>query len=260
MKIAIPVWKSSDGLRYNINVAYINYMQEAGYTPVIIVAENVGEIEQCDGLLLPGGIDIDPIYYSEENIGSYGTDLEKDEFERQLLFSFIEAGKPIFGICRGFQLIAREFILAHPKAEKFVAFFQHVNEHNGPSSYKVKRSQAVHHVYSDPTMWGSKNENPIQYPVNSMHHQALIVLDIGNTFKTVEQKLYIAATTQYGLSSEMAVKNKHAIVEGIIVNWGDSRIVAVQWHPEEMADHALLHGCFGHDKKMKGKKGKKRGV
>jgi len=137
MKIAIPIWKSGDGLRYNINVAYIDYLKKAGYMPMMIMPENFDEINQCGGLLLPGGTDIDPIYYSDENIGSYGTDPEKDEFERQLLFAFIEAGKPIFGICRGFQLIAREFMLSHPKSEKFITFFQHVNDHNGPASYKV---------------------------------------------------------------------------------------------------------------------------
>jgi len=259
MKIAIPIWKSSDELRYHINIAYVAYAEQAGYEPMLIFPENASSARECDGLLLPGGIDIDPIYYNEENIGSFATDPNKDEFERQLLLSFIEAGKPIFGICRGFQLIAREFILAHPTSEKIITFFQHVNDHNGPSSYKIKRSQAVHHIYSDPALWGNENENPIQYPVNSMHHQALMLFNVSNAFRVVEGKMYIAATTQYGLSSTM-MKDKHAIVEAFILNWGESRIVAVQWHPEEMKDYTLIQGCFGKDEKGKKKSKGKRGA
>lgn len=244
MKIAIPIWKNRDGLQYRINVAYLDYVKQAGYTPVLVMPENNYLASDCDGLLLPGGIDIDPIYYNEENIGSYGTDPEKDEFERSLMLAFIAANKPIFGICRGFQLIAREFILSHPKAEKFITFYQHVNDHNGPATYKVKRSQAIHHIYADTALWAQKHGNPIQHAVNSMHHQALMLYNESNTFKTIEEKLYIAATTQYGLSSTM-LKDKFAIVEAFVLNWENSKIVAVQWHPEEMKDYALLHGCFG---------------
>jgi len=250
MKIAIPLWRSHDDLRYVINLAYIDYIAGAGLTPVLITPENVDTAVDCDGLVLPGGIDIDPIYYNEENIGSFSTDFEKDEYERRLLNAFIEAGKPIFGICRGFQLIAREFLLTNPRAEKVMSFFQHINDHNGPANYKVKRSQPIHFIDADANLWNEDTDKKIQYPVNSMHHQALILKDKNNLFKTSEGKLYVAATTPYGLSESM-LKSKNRIVEAFVLIMGKSRIVAVQWHPEETKDNALLLRCFS------GVKGKK---
>jgi len=257
MKIAIPVWKSGDGLRYAINSAYIEYVQGAGYSPVVIVPENEETALDCDGLLLPGGIDIDPIYYNEDNFGSYNTDFEKDAFERRLLNDFVEMGKPVFGICRGFQLIAREFLLMYPKAEQFVVFFQHVNDHNGPGSYKIKRSQPLHYIDTDSALWTPGTSKIVSQPVNSMHHQALILLDTSNKFKIIEKAMYVAAVTQYGLNSQM-IKDKHCVVEAFTLQLAQSNIVAVQWHPEEMKDYALLHGCFGSKetlRKVKKKKG-----
>lgn len=243
MKIAIPIWKSHDDLRYVINVAYIDYIAGAGLTPVIITPENIDITSECDGLLLPGGIDIDPIYYNEENIGSFSTDFEKDEYERRLLNSFIESGKPVFGICRGFQLVAREFLITHPKAEGLMTFYQHVNEHNGPANYKVKRSQPIHFVDADAGLWNEESDKKITYPVNSMHHQALVLKNRDNKFKTAEGKLYVAGITNYGLSDSMS-KSKSVIIEAIILRLGKCKITAVQWHPEEMKDYALLIRCF----------------
>ena len=245
MKIALPIWKSGDGLCYNINLAYVEYINSASYEPVLVVPENEKSALDCDGLLLPGGIDIDPIYYNEDNIGSYATDFERDAFERRLFNDFVEMGKPIFGICRGFQLIAREFLLTCPTAEQFMVFFQHVNDHNGPASYKIKRSQPLHYIDVDASLWTAGKSRKIMQPVNSMHHQALVLLNKSNKFKVVEEMMYIAGVTDYGISSTME-KNKNVIVEAFTLTMHESRIVAVQWHPEEMKDVALLHNCFGH--------------
>ena len=59
----------------------------------------------CDGLLLPGGGDISPARYGQENLGSGEPDLERDAAELQLVADFTAWGKPILGICRGIQMI-----------------------------------------------------------------------------------------------------------------------------------------------------------
>jgi len=243
MKIAIPIWRSSDALRYVINVAYIDYINGAGLTPIIITPETTSIASECDGLMLPGGIDIDPIYYNNENLGSYATSPERDEYERRLLNLFIEVGKPIFGICRGFQLIIREFLLTHPNANKLMTFYQHVNDHNGPADYKVKRSQPIHFIDVDTGLWDKDSDKKITYPVNSMHHQALVLKHKDNRFKVAEGKLYIAGVTYYGLSDHM-IKHNHAIIEAVTINLGKCKITAVQWHPEEMKDYVLLRQSF----------------
>lgn len=59
-----------------------------------------------DGLLLPGSFgDIDPALYGSENMGSLGIDRALDEKQLELAERFIRDGKPVFGICKGMQLL-----------------------------------------------------------------------------------------------------------------------------------------------------------
>ncbi len=62
-------------------------------------------IENYDGLLLPGGVDIDPSRYGQENRGSVGIVPLLDELQFAMLDDFVRRGKPVLGICRGQQLI-----------------------------------------------------------------------------------------------------------------------------------------------------------
>ncbi len=58
-----------------------------------------------DALLLPGGGDLEPWRYGQENTASRGLDPERDAAELALLDRFTAAGKPVLGICRGLQTI-----------------------------------------------------------------------------------------------------------------------------------------------------------
>ncbi len=59
-----------------------------------------------DGLVLQGGADVSPSSYGEEPLrAEWAGDRLRDEYEMELLHEFIEAGKPVLGICRGAQLI-----------------------------------------------------------------------------------------------------------------------------------------------------------
>ena len=62
-------------------------------------------LDQFDGLLLAGGSDVNPTLYSQENTASVGLDDARDEIELELIRRFMEAGKPILAICRGFQIM-----------------------------------------------------------------------------------------------------------------------------------------------------------
>ena len=130
MKIGIPM--SASKTQYFINSAYVDYVEEANLEPVIITPRNDMKLiaEICDGLLLPGGIDVEPTFYDEENIASYCVDRKKDDFERKAFVTFLTVGKPIFGICRGFQLIAREYMEAtKPSLTGWLTYYQHINGH-----------------------------------------------------------------------------------------------------------------------------------
>ncbi len=62
--------------------------------------------EHLDGLVLQGGADLSPTSYGEEPLDpEWAGDKTRDDFERELLLEFVDARKPVLGICRGLQLI-----------------------------------------------------------------------------------------------------------------------------------------------------------
>lgn len=60
----------------------------------------------CDGLLLPGGGDLDPALYGQAPQGGDPPEPERDRRELALCRRFLAEEKPILGICRGAQVIA----------------------------------------------------------------------------------------------------------------------------------------------------------
>ena len=59
-----------------------------------------------DGLLLQGGNDVAPESYGETPLhADWHGDRVRDLYEMALIRAFVEAGKPVFGICRGLQLL-----------------------------------------------------------------------------------------------------------------------------------------------------------
>lgn len=79
----------------------------AGAVPLLTMEYGAEELaELCDGLLLSGGEDVDPARYGEEILNDTVTpDPIRDEYEFELCRAFLEKGKPILAICRGFQVL-----------------------------------------------------------------------------------------------------------------------------------------------------------
>ena len=100
-----------DVTRQYINAAYISAVEDAGAVPFIIPVSNDLEktkklIDLCDGLLFPGGEDIDPGYYGEnphKNLGEIRPEVDKFLFH-SLLYA-LEQRKPALGICKGMQMM-----------------------------------------------------------------------------------------------------------------------------------------------------------
>ena len=97
LKIALPTIQIDS---YTEN--YINALIRSGAEP-----ETGSEIhpENCDGLLLPGGPDVTPALYGQETGPKTEPDLPLDTLQFEVLRRFLALGKPVFGICRGLQLI-----------------------------------------------------------------------------------------------------------------------------------------------------------
>jgi putative glutamine amidotransferase len=90
---------------------YVEGVVGAGGAPVVLpplgdekaAASLVGSL---DGLLLSGGSDLDPGYYGEEPGTELGPTIpERDAFEMALVGLALRRGIPIFGICRGMQVL-----------------------------------------------------------------------------------------------------------------------------------------------------------
>ena len=216
MNLAIPVNLGRDD-KYDINMAYPDYVSDAGYNPILVNPGNnlKAMAEMFDGLVLPGGIDIDPIPYGDNNWGSYYCNPKKDKFERELMWAFMTAGKPIFGICRGFQLIAREYMFNAADVH-----LGHVDTLYNDTEYAIDR-----------------------VAVNSMHHQAVYTtytLEQLENNNKIGPHVRALAWTNRGVDAEA----EGVILEAILIeNWSKAPIMGVQWHPEELRDIKLLQ-CF----------------
>jgi len=248
MNVAIPLSKSKT--QYFINQAYIEYVRKADMFPVLI-AEDTEEpaiMGTVDALLLPGGIDLDPIYYGEDNDVACVVSPEKDAFERMLLYSAIERGLPIFGICRGMQLIVQEYMTmleGSGKSTRNFMFCQHIASHSQTDSpINLGRKVLSHFVECDRSLYidskaelaGSTKTDSLSIPVNSMHHQGLVSL-LGPTDNL--EGMEIMAWTRRGLNAK-TFGQEAVVVEAIKID--DWRVLAVQWHPEELGDTRLLCG------------------
>ena len=83
--------------------SYIDALVAAGAKPTAVYCPDVDL--SYDGLVLSGGEDIDPKHYGEEVDGSAPPNAPRDESELAIARAYVEAGKPVLGICRGHQLL-----------------------------------------------------------------------------------------------------------------------------------------------------------
>jgi len=182
-----------------INTAYLRALEAVGAEPTAIYAPKVDT--SYDALLLCGGSDIDPARYNQENTASVGIDLMRDEAEIELFNAYLEQKKPIFGVCRGHQLINVAM------GSDLIQHLEHANIHtSGKDDVYI-----AHEITADPNGFAGKLYGP-KFAANSHHHQAV---------KTVAKDMRAVAWSENG-----------QVVEALEHNF--LPIISVQWHPERM--------------------------
>ena len=102
---------SPDGNSY-IKPDYVTAIERAGGRAILLPVSHNEEsvdsfIDMCDGFVLPGGPDIEPVRYGEKKNSDkcFDTVPERDEFEFFVFPRILASGKPMLGICRGSQLM-----------------------------------------------------------------------------------------------------------------------------------------------------------
>lgn len=167
----------------------------------------------CDGLLLPGGGDMDPKFYGQARIPACGEpNLLRDAAEPLLLRAFLAADKPVLGICRGIQVM--NAVLGGDLYQD-IKPFEHL-PHNGHwakvHTVTVRRGTLLSRILGQDTVL-----------VNSQHHQAVNRVAPGFT---------LAALSEDGIVE--AIEKPDA-----------GFCLGVQWHPEWLSDaDPAMQGLF----------------
>lgn len=177
---------------------YCQAVRQGGGTPVADYAP--APDLSCDGLLLGGGGDLAPDLFGQENNGSDPPDLLRDQAELALFRAFFDAGKPIFGICRGMQLInvALGGTLIQDLPPEQVLF--HGKGRFTVHPIRTEEGALLHRLYGQLAA------------VNSYHHQVVDALGDG---------LRATAWSESGFAEALEHESRP--------------ILGVQFHPERMA-------------------------
>ncbi|MCX6502842.1 MAG: gamma-glutamyl-gamma-aminobutyrate hydrolase family protein [Microbacterium sp.] len=171
-------------------------------------------LDSLDGLILTGGLDVQPeLYGAERHPSTDPARPDRDAWELALLRGALTRGIPVFGICRGLQLINVAY---------GGTLHQHLPEALGSDRYKIGGgvfAQNTVHVDDGTRLAGLVGTGGVD--VHSYHHQGV---------DRVGEGLVVTARTDDGLVQALELP-------------GEEYLVAVQWHPEEnAADRRLFLG------------------
>lgn len=191
---------------------YSRWMEGGGISPAWIDGswEVPASIEPYAALLLPGGGDVNPALYGDvsRHPETYDVIHERDAVEMYLIRRFLEAGKPVLGICRGIQILNVFFggrLLQHvpdlidEKAEC----------HRKRDSYDAIHALKWETTSRLATALGRAGET------NSAHHQAIDPSALG-----------------FGL--RVSAQSACGVIEAVESVDPRRRVYAVQWHPERL--------------------------
>ncbi len=202
---------------------YVEGVAEAGGVPVVLppvvepwAAEAL--LEGIDGLLLSGGSDLDPGYYGEKRVPELGVTVpERDAFEIALLEHALRRKIPIFGICRGMQILnvalGGTLYQDLPTQMDHMVLLGHRQE--------TPKWQPTHEVHVDGDSKVAGIIGTAELKVNSYHHQAVKDLASGLVAVASSPDGVIEAVESTDLSKR----------------W----MIGVQWHAEAMRDAGPEH-------------------
>jgi putative glutamine amidotransferase len=198
-----------DGQTYvRLRLTYIRAVEQCGGVPLLVPPMGDASLRRVldtvDGLLLPGGVDVDPAHYGERPHPTVEIDSILDDLELAATIGAVERELPTLGICRGQQVLnvalGGSLIQDLPSSGK---------SHAQSGSQRDRRAHGFE-LEAGCRLAGIFGER--SFEVNSHHHQAIARLAPG---------LRAVAWSDDGVIEA---------VEGIDHPW----LMAVQYHPEDM--------------------------
>lgn len=210
MKPIIGITASLDNGKMTVDRTNSDAIFRAGGVPLVLpytVDENEIEqlVDRIDGLLLTGGGDIDPTLFGEEPLPGLGSICpERDTLEMALIRRMLDNDKPIFGICRGCQILniaagGDMYQDLYTQRDALLQHSQKAPRWHASHTLRIEEGSLLHQIVGEST-----------YKVNSFHHQAVRKLAPGFAH---------SAATKDGVT-EAFESQQHRFVLG------------VQWHPE----------------------------
>lgn len=196
---------------------YVRSVERSGALPVVLPPvghEHAPELlERVDGLLLSGGVDLDPALYGQPRHARLGrVDRARDEFELALTRRALKLDLPILAICRGQQVlnVATGGTLIQDIPSEVRGAMKH--EAGGA---RTRRSHDVE-VAAGSKLAAILGRGPLR--VNSFHHQAI---------------------EQLGSGLEVTARSPgDGVIEAVEMR-DRAFVVAVQWHPESFWSEAV---------------------
>lgn len=205
---------SEENRKLELPMAYITSVEKAGGIPLVLphtadeeTASALGAF--CDGFLFSGGVDVDPRLYGEEPIEGLEEVSPTRDVTDPLFFKVAFAlRKPIFGICRGAQMV---------NVCRGGTLYQDLPSQLGNEAFRSHRQSepgdvAVHSVTAQAESVLAKAYGGTEFSVNSFHHEAV---------KKPGDGLTVTAQSPDGVIEALEDKNY-------------GFFVLVQWHPEKM--------------------------
>jgi putative glutamine amidotransferase len=202
---------------------YVRSVELSDAVPLVLPAlraeDAAAVLDRLDGLLLSGGIDVDPALYGRARHPKLGrVDRRRDEFELALTREALARDLPLLAICRGHQVL--NVATGGSLVQDIPSELKGAVTHDAPG----RRTRRSHTVDVEAGSRLAAILGAGAHSVNSFHHQAIDTLGKG---------LVVSARSP-----------KDGVIEGVELP-GRSFVLGVQWHPESFwKDGRTFQGLF----------------
>jgi putative glutamine amidotransferase len=191
------------------------YLSRMGVMPILIPdlpAEQLTPyLNEMDGFVFQGGADIAPGTYGAAPIenGRWPGDAHRDQYELKIMDYAFKAKKPIFAICRGFQLTNVYF--GGTLYQDLKIQTQTEITHRDAELY-----DRIHHTVkvTGESVFKKTNPGMEEFTVNTVHHQGIQTLGKSLVVDAISPTDNLIEAFHYDSPSQ------------------ENFVVAVQWHPE----------------------------